>query len=100
MEMNRVLLKSFVFQIGCKNCILLCDLGSWIHSLLQEREGAAHKENFDELANEQVGVEAFLLEEVEEEEEELFSEKPVPLWATFDPNEVIFLDNLSKVISI
>ena len=68
--------------------------------LLQEREGAAHKENFDELANEQVGGEAFLLEELEEEEEELFSEKPVPLWATFDPNEVIFLDNLSKVISI
>ena len=95
MEMNRVLLKSFVFQIGCKNCILLCDLGSWIHSLLQvllqEREGAAHKGDFDELANEQVGGEAFLLEELEEEEEEeLFSERPVPLWATFDPNEVIF----------
>ena len=85
-------------------CVIL-DLGSWIHSLLQvllqEREGAAHKGDFDEMANEQVGDEAFLLEELEEEEEEeLFSEKPVPLWATFDPNEVIFLDNLSKVISI
>ena len=78
--------------------------------LLQEREGAAHKGDFDELANEQVGDEAFLLEELEEEEEEeLFSEKPVPLWANFDPNEVtltiypnevIFLDSLSKVISI
>ena len=85
---------------------MVLDLQSWIHSLLQvllqEREGAVRKENFDELANEQVGGEAFLLEELEEEEEEeeLFSEKPVPLWATFDPNEVIFLDNLSKVISI
>ena len=96
MEMNRVLLKSFVFQIGCKNCILLCDLGSWIHSLLQEREGAAHKGDFDELANEQVGGEAFLLEELEEEEEELFSERPVPLWANFDPNEVTFFNNLPK----
>ena len=72
-------------------CCVILYLGSWIHSLLQEREGAAHKGDFDELANEQVGGEAFLLEELEEEEEEeLFSEKPVPLWATFDSNEVIF----------
>ena len=79
---------------------MILDLGSWIHSLLQvllqEREGAVHKGDFDELANEQVGGEALLLEELEEEEEELFSEKPVPLWATFDPNEVIFLDNPPK----
>ena len=25
-----------------------------------------------------------------EVEEEVLSEKPIPLWATFDPNEVIF----------
>ena len=70
--------------------------------LLQEREGAVHKGDFDEMAKEQIYGEAFLLEELEEEEEEeLFSEKPVPLWATFDSNEVIFwtihqnLDNLN-----
>ena len=64
--------------------------------LLQEREGAAHKGDFDEMAKEQIYGEAFLLEELEEEEEELFSEKPVPRWATFDPNEVTFLDNPPK----
>ena len=33
------------------------------------------------------GEEEELLKE-EEEKEDVFSEKPIPLWATFDPNEV------------
>ena len=44
------------------------------------------------MVQETVDGEAVELEEEEEEEKELFSEKPTPLWATFDPNEVL-LDN-------
>ena len=73
---------------------------SWIHSLLQvllqEREGAAvQKGSFDEMEEEKVDREAPLL--VEEEEEELFTEKPVPLWATFDPNEVPFFGQSNQI---
>ena len=49
------------------------------------------KGSLGEMVKETVDGEAVGLEE-EEEEEELFSEKPTPLWATFDPNEVL-LDN-------
>ena len=98
MEMNRVLLKSFVFQIVCKKAFAVCTT-CWIHSLLQvllrEREGAVQKGSFDEMEEEKVDREAPLL--VEEEEEELFTEKPVPLWATFDPNEVPFFGQSNQI---
>ena len=40
------------------------------------------------MVQETVDGDAVKLEE-EEKDEELFSEKPTPLWATFDPNEVL-----------
>ena len=40
-----------------------------------------------ELKNETVSASDDVPNEVEEE---VLSEKPIPLWATFDPNEVIF----------
>ena len=60
--------------------------------LFQEREWAVSKGSLGEIVQETVDGEAVELEEEEEEEKELFSEKPTPLWATFDPNEVL-LDN-------
>ena len=46
--------------------------------LVQKREVAVIEGSLDE-------IETFV---EEEEEEDVFSEKPIPLWATFDPNEV------------
>ena len=54
--------------------------------LVQEREVAVIEGSLDEI--ETFGEEEELLKEEEEKEEDVFSEKPIPLWATFDPNEV------------
>jgi len=67
--------------------VIVAPLLLLIHVLFQEREWTVHKGSLGGMANETVDVEAHL-EEEGEDEEELFSEKPTPLWATFDPNEV------------
>ena len=54
--------------------------------LVQEREVAVIEGSLDEI--ETFGEEEELLKEEEEKEEDVFSEKPIPLWAIFDPNEV------------
>ena len=54
--------------------------------LVQEREVAVIEGSLDEI--ETFGEEEELHKEEEEEEVDVFSEKPIPLWATFDPNEV------------
>ena len=55
--------------------------------LFQEQDWAVHKGSLGEMASNTVDGEVGVVEE--EGEEELFSWKPTPLWATFDPNEVL-----------
>ena len=67
--------------------------------LFHEGDWAVSKGSLGEMANKTVDGEVGVVEEEEEEEgeeEELFSWKPTPLWATFDPNEVL-LDNPPKL---
>ena len=54
--------------------------------LVQEREVAVVEGSLGEI--ETFVEEEELHKEEEEVEEDVFSEKPIPLWATFDPNEV------------
>ena len=56
-----------------------------------------HKGSLGEMASNTVDGEVGVVEEEGEEEEELFSWKPNPLWATFDPNEVL-LDSTPKLV--
>ena len=64
--------------------------------LFQEQDWAVHKGSLGEMASNTVDGEVGVVEEEGEEEEELFSWKPNPLWATFDPNEVL-LDSTPKL---
>ena len=60
----------------------------WLTWLQGFKEKGAEKEIIEkELKNETVSASD---DDPNEVEEEVLSEKPIPLWATFDPNEVIF----------
>ena len=57
--------------------------------VFQKQDWSVHKGSLGEMASNTVDGEVGVVEEEGVEVEELFSWKPIPLWATFDPNEVL-----------